>query len=464
MPTDERKELSVLIRKAQNGDQEAMEQVLRWSHTSVSYKCRKILKNPQDAEDMTQEVLLQVYAKLGTLENPDAFPGWLKTLTDRRCFNALRGRHVELQPAEDEDGHSILDDLEELDEQQIPDKALDNAETTRMIEELVSELPEAQRLCVLMYYYDELSVKEIAEITEVSENTVKSRLNYARKAIKERVLDYEEQGVKLYGLSPLPFLLFFLRRAAEDGADSAAAQSMAKQVMSLGAASAGGAAAGTGAAAHLLGSVSAKLIAGVLAGVLVVGGGIGLYAVTHSENEPTDAPNTVVTPAPVNTDVYADKVLELSEILGEDARYGLVYVDGDATPELVVSYINDGWDSIDLYTLLPDGTLVTATAGMTSGRLGPPMYYPGKNVVVLAYTYAEGADETYYGLDANGVMTERGATHSDNPWGLDMDDETTPEDPEGLKGLERPLLCGDMTAQEILELLKGSVPVPAANE
>ena len=218
----EKSELTALIVKAQSGDQGAMEEVLRAAHTPVSYQCRKLLRDPRDAEDMTQEVLLAVYTRLDTLKTPEAFWGWLNQTTANRCVNAMKRNHVELQFAEDEEGHSVLDSLEELDEQQVPDKALDNTETTRMIEEIVDSLPEAQRVCTLMYYYDEMSVKDIAAALGVPENTVKSRLNYARKAVKEKVLDYERKGVKLYGLSPLPFMLYFLLRAAEETADTAA--------------------------------------------------------------------------------------------------------------------------------------------------------------------------------------------------------------------------------------------------
>ena len=289
----EKAELTALVVKAQSGDPGAMEELLRAAHTSVSYQCRKLLRDPRDAEDMTQEVLLAVYTKLNTLKTPEAFWGWLNQTTANRCYNAMKRFRVELQFAEDEEGHSFLDSLEELDEQQVPDKALDNAETARMIEEIVEGLPDAQRLCTLMYYYDEMSVRDIAENLGVPENTVKSRLNYARKAIRERVLDYEKKGVKLYGLSPLPFLLFFLRRAAGEGADGAKAAAVAKQVMEAGAAAAAGAGstaaastAAAGSSAAAAGGLSAKLIAGVLAGVLLVGGGAAAVIATRNAKEP----------------------------------------------------------------------------------------------------------------------------------------------------------------------------------
>lgn len=310
----EKEELTLLIMKAQAGDQEAMEELLRRAHTPVSYQCRKMLRDPRDAEDVTQEILLVVYKRLDKLKEPATFCGWINTITVTRCINALKRSKVDLQFSEDEDGHSVLDDLEELDEQQVPDKALDNAETARMIEEIVNGLPEAQRICVLMYYYDEMSVREIAEAVGAPENTVKSRLNYARKAIKEQVLDYEKKGVKLYGLSPLPFLLYFLGRAARESADSAAAAAAARQVLELGASGAavagttaagaaatsgaaaaeGGAAAGT-ALSQFLGGLSVKLVVGGLVGILAVGGTIGaVVTATREDPAPTAAPTLPV--------------------------------------------------------------------------------------------------------------------------------------------------------------------------
>ncbi len=227
----EKDRIESLVNRAQSGDLQAMEKLLEVAHTSVSYQCRKMMPRQEDAEDLTQEVLLAVYQKIDTLKEAKAFWSWLNRITATHCMNALSRNHVDLQFAEDEDGHSVVDDLEVLDEHSIPDKALDNAETARMIDEIVSGLPEAQRMSTLLYYYNEMSVKEIAQIMNVPENTVKSRLNLARKAIKDKVLDYEKQGVKLYSVSILPFLWYFLRTAAESQANTGAAAACASGVV-----------------------------------------------------------------------------------------------------------------------------------------------------------------------------------------------------------------------------------------
>ena len=206
-----------LVRSSQDGDQEAMSRLMEEIQPSVQYQCRKILGHEEDAEDAMQEILLLVCQKLGQLQVPAAFWGWLNQMTANHCKNVLVRSHPELQFWEDEEGNNLLDELEDPDEQAVPDRVIDNQETCRMVSELVDQLPPAQRICVVMRYYDEIPVKEIAAALEVPENTVKSRLNYARKAIKDGVLGYEDRGIKLYGLSPLPFLAYFLHRDAESG-------------------------------------------------------------------------------------------------------------------------------------------------------------------------------------------------------------------------------------------------------
>lgn len=258
MANMDRTQIANLVRNAQAGDSAAMEQLLQAAYKNVLFQCRRILKHPEDAEDLTQEVLLVVYEKLGTLQEPEHFISWANAIATHRCLNARARNPKDLQFTEDEEGHSVLDTLEESDRQAIPDAALDNAETQRMVRELVDALPELQRVTVLAYYNAEMSIKEIAQEMGVSENTVKSRLVYGRRAIEKGVKDYEKQGIKLYTLSPLPFLLYFLRSAAEVGTGDAAASAAAAAVLSAGGAAAGTAVSGTaGAAAGAAASGSA---------------------------------------------------------------------------------------------------------------------------------------------------------------------------------------------------------------
>lgn len=289
-------ELAALVKMSQQGDSAAMEELLRAAYTPVSYQCRRFLKTGADAEDMTQEILLLIYTKIGTLNEPAAFWGWLGRMTANRCKNALTRTHEDLPVLEDGEGNSVLDSIENEDRQTVPEEAFDNAETARMIGGIVDALPGAQRDCVLLYYYDEMSVKEIAEVLGASENTVKSRLNYARKTIRENVLDYEKKhGIRLHSLAPIPLLLYFLRMEAEAGVDKEKAAQAVSGAMEQGAAASAASLSGASAhpaartAAHALKGISIKTAAVAGAGLILIGGtAAGIAAILRNGNEQAD--------------------------------------------------------------------------------------------------------------------------------------------------------------------------------
>ena len=312
----EEEELLAWIERARQGDREAQEALVRAVQNRVYYHCKKVLKKEEDARDAAQDVFITMLTSLDKLREPAAFWGWVNGITANRCRRLLAAPHREWQIPEDEEGNSLLDRLENLDDQLVPEKALDDGETRRMILELVDELPPEQRMCVLFYYYDEMSVREIAQAMETSEGTVKSRLNYARKAIKKGVEEHERRGVKLYGVAPLLLLVYFLRQEAEacalDGTAAAATAAAAAQAGA--AAEAGGAvssgtasaAAGGGAsgAASAASGVSVKVIAALVAGAVAVGGAAVGITTASSRERAADAPPAAVqtqTPVPVQT-------------------------------------------------------------------------------------------------------------------------------------------------------------------
>ena len=163
----------------------------------------------------------------------------------------------------------------------------------KIMQGILDQLPDEQRLCVLMYYYDELSVKEIAETLGCSTGTVKSRLNYARKYIKKEVEKQEKKGTKLYSIAPISFLIWMLHSQENTVQAKAAEPSVWKAVQTkagmlehetgkkVGKAVVGKAAK-TGAK-----GITSKIAAGAVA-VSLAGTGVGIgYMKTHSK--PTGA-------------------------------------------------------------------------------------------------------------------------------------------------------------------------------
>ena len=183
----EQERLLELIRRSREKDLNAQEELVRAVQDRVYYHCKKMLKNKEDAEDTTQTVLMTMIASLDKLKEPAAFWAWVNGITANQCKHLLTAPHKEWQIPEDEGGNSLLESVEDLDETLVPDKALDNEETRRMILGLVDDLPPEQRMTVRFYYYDEMTVKQIAETMDTNEDTVKSRLNDARRSIAESI-------------------------------------------------------------------------------------------------------------------------------------------------------------------------------------------------------------------------------------------------------------------------------------
>lgn len=91
-----------------------------------------------------------------------------------------------------------------------PEMACTVQETQDMVRELINSLSDEQRICVLMFHLEGYSIKDIATVLNCSENTVKSRLNYGRKNIKEKAEELQKKGYKLYSYTPMCLLVYLL--------------------------------------------------------------------------------------------------------------------------------------------------------------------------------------------------------------------------------------------------------------
>ena len=297
-------EIAADVRAAQSGDAEAMNRILADVQDAVYYTCLRILRNDANAEDATQDVLFAICRKIGTLKEPMTYVDWVNRMTANRCRDLLLKENREVFLTPDASGEDPFALFEDADEQRIPENAIDNAETQRMILELVDALPDEQRMCVMLFYYNEMKTREIADALDVAEGTVKSRLNYARKSIREGVLGYEKQGIKLYGVSPIPFLGYFLGEAIKDTNTTAAAAGIAANVTgAAGVVSAAGA--GAAASSGVLVPVMGRLLAAAVSIGLLGGVGFGIFRLLDSRRiDPQPVIEETATPR-VTTDAEA---------------------------------------------------------------------------------------------------------------------------------------------------------------
>jgi RNA polymerase sigma factor (sigma-70 family) len=179
----EKAELTRLVRALQNGESEAAGQLYDAFQPDIYYFIKKTVQDPTLAEDLTQDTFMEILQTIDKLQEPAAFVTWSRQIAYHRCTAHFRKR-TELLADESEDGYSVFDTIEEDRTEFLPDEALDKADLQKTIHEMIDALSEEQRSAIMMRYFDELPVKQIAQIQGVSEGTVKSRLNYGRKAIQ----------------------------------------------------------------------------------------------------------------------------------------------------------------------------------------------------------------------------------------------------------------------------------------
>lgn len=206
------------IRLAKAGEEKGFTFLYEETYKSKFYFAVQYMKNEEAAQDVLQDAYLKAFSKLDTLETPEAFPGWLGKIVANTAKNALVKKNPLLFSdiaAEEENAefeYQIEDDRLEYQ----PETAYTKQETQQMVHELMDTLSEEQRVCVLMFHIEGMSIKEIAAELGCSENTVKSRLKYGRDHLKIKAEDLRKKGYKLYSIAPIPLLLYLLRTEAVD--------------------------------------------------------------------------------------------------------------------------------------------------------------------------------------------------------------------------------------------------------
>ena len=221
------KSIGELVLLARQDDQNAINELYNQTFKKAYFVARTAIKSSDgdyssQIEDILQDAYVKAFSSLDKLEDPEKFQGWLDTIVINRCKDFLKKKKPTLfsdMASENSDDGSILDfeDSRENDRMEFkPEETVDYGETKRLIAEMLDRMPEDQKMCLLMYYYEEMSVRQIAEAMDCSEGTIKSRLNYARKNLKGQVLELEKKGTKLYCMPLLPFLYWFFREKAAE--------------------------------------------------------------------------------------------------------------------------------------------------------------------------------------------------------------------------------------------------------
>lgn len=348
------KNLDALIQRAKLKDQSALTEIYRYSSPAVYRTVKVLIKDDDTAKDILQDTYIKAFARLDQLQNPDRLVPWLKMIASNTAKDWLKKSKPIL--FSDMSAGKTFNDLpfeEKIEYKNMelnPEMEVDAKEVQRLLMEILDQLPEDQRMVIGMFYYEEMSVRDIAITLGVSDNTVKSRLLYGRKKIKEQVLDLERRGTRLYTAAPFVFFLYLLRRmqsAPSDASEMAALQnvmesgicSAAQYKVSAGsgtvknqplpdtAAAGRGAASGSKAAVGTVAKTAARHTGVKIAAIILAGsvgaGGVTYGLIKNADRLPFDLPFT----EKHMTVVYEDKASAEDEASS----------DADETAEMTVT-------------------------------------------------------------------------------------------------------------------------------
>ncbi len=174
-----------LVLRCQQGDRSALNKLLAlWTGRYFAF-ARYRLGNREAAQDVLQEALVAICRSLHKLADPASFPRWSFTIVERRCVDWQRKQFRDRQHLEQ---HSVIGEPENSSAAEVSatDASLDSKRLLSLL------APELQSL-VRLYYLEELTISEIAEILDIAPGTVKSRLFYARKKLVAMLRERQQE-------------------------------------------------------------------------------------------------------------------------------------------------------------------------------------------------------------------------------------------------------------------------------
>jgi RNA polymerase sigma-70 factor (ECF subfamily) len=178
-----------LIERSRRGELAAFDELVRRYERSVYNTAYRLSGSYDDASDIAQEAFVRSWNNLKSFRGDSAFSTWLYRIVTNVFLDDRKRRRA--RP------HRSLEEELELDESSVtrqfedpspgPPELAEGDERRRLLEQAIATLPEAQRVMMVLYHNQGLAYEEIAEITQLPMGTVKSRLNRARLALRDRL-------------------------------------------------------------------------------------------------------------------------------------------------------------------------------------------------------------------------------------------------------------------------------------
>jgi RNA polymerase sigma-70 factor (ECF subfamily) len=171
-------EIRALLARVERGDQEAMRVLhLRYNRRIYAFVLRR-LSDPAEAEEVVVDTMLEVWKHPARFRGESRFSTWLLGIARHKLLNVVRARepaHLDIEDAAMHLPSEALDGFATLDQKQ----------RRELLLRCMQRLPEEQRECMHLVFFEELALREVAQLQDCPENTVKTRLFHARQKMKE---------------------------------------------------------------------------------------------------------------------------------------------------------------------------------------------------------------------------------------------------------------------------------------
>lgn len=184
-----------MVLRARAGDDDAFCELVRLHHKKAIAVAYRLLGKKEDAEDVSQDAFAKAYRNLGQLEDPARFGGWLMRTVCNLALNYRRGRKLRMTASFDESlaGADDWRDPATGHRTEESDQKLGTSDAMALrgaIGDAIEQLPDKQRLALILFSVEGLPQKQVAEVLECSVELVKWNVFQARKKLKELLADY----------------------------------------------------------------------------------------------------------------------------------------------------------------------------------------------------------------------------------------------------------------------------------
>ncbi len=223
----QKKELRQAIELMKQGEEKGFNYIYGETYNFVYSRARLAINDEQEVQDLVQEVYVAAYRNIQSLKDADSLYAWLGSITMRQGAKMANRKKKHVLLSEEKQGmfEEIPDESVKLESDAI------SKENAVILKELLEKLSPEQKSVIVSFYYDGLKVEQIAEMTETSAGTIKSRLHLARKRLQEYIVELEKkERCSLRGFSA-PLLLLAMKMLLEETTLSkASAQGIYNQV------------------------------------------------------------------------------------------------------------------------------------------------------------------------------------------------------------------------------------------